>query len=168
MVVGRAEVKIVCAVLCLFVASGCRSVGELPQPGSPAPAEPVTASAAMGLTERFVEQTIFDMRDLMMSGNITGFMQKVSNGFYRGYARLEDNLRETLKDGGRISLEVTIGAITVEEGKVTAEIDWESSRAVSDDEVEKDRGKSVLIFRKGNTISLLDFRKDVPFGIKGF
>ena len=159
--------KAVMLVCSLIAAAGCQSVAEKPSAGVEAEEVQLTPSSAMGLTERFVQQTIFDMRDHIMSGNVTGFMQKVSNGFYRGYSRLEDNLRETLKSGGPISLQVTIGAITEEEGKVTADIVWESSRTVSGEE-EKSAGKSVLIFRKGNTVSLLDFRRDVPFGIKGF
>ena len=76
------------------------------------------------LMERYVHQTIFDMRDSFVTADVSGFLRHVSEGFYGGRAMLGENLARTLRDAGPFSLTVEIGAVRTEGSKVTAQVKW--------------------------------------------
>lgn len=159
----RCRFYLIFFILSTVLLIACQALREVKEPSLEQSQRPLS------LTERFVQQNIYKMRDLFVAGDVSGFMRNVSNGFYRGYVKLERGLRETLRKASQISLQVTLDDVQMEDEKVIVRIRW--NRSLFNKEtgrMEETSGESVLIFLKAETIRLIDYRKDPPFGIEGF
>lgn len=142
------------------------SCGSVPAPGvgeSPQQALPTD------LTERFIHQTIYDLRDSYGAGDVQGFMRLVSEGFYGGRSRLEAGLERALAATGGVLFDVVIESVEVEESKVSALVAWSGTyeTAPSGDGTTIG-GKTLLVFLRDDGLALVDFRRDPLFGIGNF
>jgi len=156
---AKAAATVFCAGLLL---AGC---GTTPAPPA---GEEIPAEVPSNLEERFVHQVVFSLGDSFEQRNTTTFMKHVSEGFYLGRARLEENLRETFAAAGEEALSVEIVEVSVEELKVTALLRWKRSPAGGAAGGASLEGTTELIFQKGQTLSLVQFKRDALFGITGF
>ena len=96
-------------------------------------------------------------------------MRLVSDGFYRGRARIQQSLTDTLAVRRPDEIDVVIQGIEIEEIKISASVTWTSVfSGRSGEENWRVSGETLLIFQRGDGISLVDFRKDPLFGIEGF
>lgn len=133
------------------------------------PATPVAEkqppSVPGNLEEQFVYQVVFSLRDSFVEGDSIAFMRHVSEGFYLGRERLARNLKADFAAGGGNALTVDILKVEMEDPRVTAVVNWVRTPAGGSAAME---GTTELVFHKGDTLSLVNFRKDVLFGISGF
>ncbi len=127
-------------------------------------------SAPGDLMERYVHQTIFDMRDSFSAADVPGFMRHISEGFYGGHARLRGNLERTLRTGPPSSLTVAIGPVKRSGSKITALVTWRRGNSGGGEggRGSELRGESLLVFHSSDRITLVAFEKDSLFGIEGF
>jgi hypothetical protein len=118
--------------------------------------------------QRYVHQIILDMRDSFAAADVAGFMGHISEGFYGGYARLEENLTRTLNRASPYSLTVEIGPVKTDGNKVTALVKWRRTEGegggVRGPEL---RGESLFVFHSTDRIRLVAFENDPIFGIEG-
>lgn len=152
-------------LLTLVVAlAACRSLQ--PSAGSPS----AEGEAPSDLMQRYVHQIIFDMRDSFAAVDVAGFMRHVSEGFYGGRGRLEENLARTLRADAPSSLTVEIGGVSADGSKVVALVKWRRT-SLGGGEGGKGpelQGESLLVFHSSDRITLVAFEKDPLFGIEGF
>ncbi len=144
--------------------AACRSLQ--PSAGNPS-AEGETPSDLM---QRYVHQIIFDMRDSFAAADVAGFMRHVSEGFYGGRARLEENFARTLSAAAPSSLTIEIGEVKTDGSRVTALVKWRRTPSGGREggKGPELRGESFLVFRSSDRIALVAFEKDPLFGIEGF
>jgi hypothetical protein len=114
---------------------------------------------------RFISQVVFSLRDSFVEQDRTAFMKHVSEGFYLGYERLARNLEAEFASAGERSLQVNIIEVTVNDPRVTAVVGWVRT---SPGGAAGTSGTTELIFQRGDTVSLVNFRRDALFGISGF
>ena len=155
------------ALLCLL---GMVSLAPSCETARPTVEKPSTATAyPSSLEEQFVHQTVFDLRDRYLAADVEGFMRLVSDGFYRGRARIQQSLTDTLAVRRPDEIDVVIQGIEIEEIKISASVTWTSVfSGRTGEETRRISGETLLIFQRGDGISLVDFRKDPLFGIEGF
>ena len=138
--------------------------------GTTPPAPPSVKEQPPGeprdLEERFVYQVVFSLRDSFSSRDGIAFMRHVSEGFYMGRERLARNLEAEFAAAGDDSLDVDILEVIVDDPRVTAVVSW--VRTPAGGGAPSKAGTTEIIFQKGETLSLVNFRKDVLFGISGF
>jgi hypothetical protein len=155
------------ALLCLVAVAGFASSCETARP-SAGKASTVSAYPS-SLEEQFVHQTVFNLRDRYLAADVEGFMRLVSDGFYRGRARIQRSLTDTLAVRRPDEIDVVIQEIEIEEIKISASVTWTSVfSGRTGEETRRISGETLLIFQRGDGISLVDFRKDPLFGIEGF
>jgi hypothetical protein len=122
------------------------------------------------LMRRYVHQIIFDMRDSFAAADVPGFMRHISEGFYGGYANLEENLARTLRAAAPSALTVDIGPVKTDGSKVTALVKWRrtDSGGGTGGHGSELRGESLLVFHSSDRTTLVAFENDPLFGIEGF
>jgi hypothetical protein len=120
--------------------------------------------------ERYVHQTIFDLRDSFAAADVPGFMRHISEGFYGGHARLRESLERTFRAASPFSLTVTIGPVERSGSRVTALVKWRRGNSGGGEGGlgSERRGESLLVFHSSDRITLVAFEKDPLFGIEGF
>jgi len=140
------------------------SCGTTPPAAPPANEQP--RSEPDDLEERFVYQVVFSLRDSFSRRDSNAFMKHISEGFYMGRERLARNLEAEFTAAGDDALAVDILEVVVDDPRVTAVVSW--VRTPAGGGAPSKAGTTELIFQKGDTISLVNFRRDVLFGITGF
>ena len=152
-------VVMLCLAAGLTTACGAAREGGGAAPAAPAP--PVS------LEERFVHQTIYELRDRYLSADVSGFMRLVSEGFYKGRSRLERSLEESLAAGRPARVDLVIAGVEMEDTRIAADLTWDAIfPAEAGGEGRSVAGKTLLIFHRGEALSLVDFRGDPLFGIE--
>jgi hypothetical protein len=155
------------ALLCLVAAVSLASSCETARPTVGRAS--TTSAHPSSLEEQFVHQTVFALRDRYLAADVEGFMRLVSDGFYRGRARIRQSLTDTLAVSRPDEIDVVIQEIELEEVKISASVTWTSVfSGRRGEETRRISGETLLIFQRGDGISLVDFRKDPLFGIEGF
>lgn len=149
-----------CALLTLVFLGACQSVQPLP--GSGLTGEEVPED----LTERYVHQVVGSLRDSFVSGDTAGFMKHVSDGFYKGHARLQESLEMEFRKGKALFLEASVVGMVDEDLRIVATVRWQRSSAPGESEMI--RGETLFVFHKAEALSLVDFRNGSLFGISGF
>jgi len=120
------------------------------------------------LTQRYVHQVVNAFRDSLNGEDVPGFMKHVSEGFYKGRSRLQKNLEASFAAVGSVSVETQVVEIDEEDLRIFAVVRWTRSARTPQGEVVDDAGQTLLVFHKGDTLSLVDFREGSLFGISGF
>jgi hypothetical protein len=156
--------KIRTAIIALCAGFILASCGTTPPVSSTAKSQ--SRSVPRDLEERFVYQMVFSLRDSFVSRDGAAFMRHVSEGFYMGRERLARNLEAEFAATGDEALDVDIIDVIVDDPSVTAVVSW--VRTPAGGVAPPKAGTTELIFQKGDTLSLVNFRKDVLFGITGF
>ena len=142
------------------------SCGTVPAPGA---GEATQQALPTDLTERFIHQTIYDLRDSYGAGDVQGFMRLVSEGFYGGRRRLEDGLEKALAVTGDIFFDVVVKSVEVEESKVSALVAWSGTYETAPSaEGTTIGGETLLVFLRDDGLALVDFRRDPLFGIGSY
>lgn len=160
------------ATAALLVA--CAAPGGPPQ-SAPAPsASPAgrlrqqDPPADLGAVERYAWQSVIQLGEAYASGDVDGFLGRVSRGFYRGYPALEIALRALVADTTNRSAVVAVSEVALEGDRVSVRAQWERTLRRRDGVQQTVAGETVFHFLKSETsLRLLDFRGDVPFGIEG-
>jgi hypothetical protein len=141
---------------------------------SPAPARPASRlrqeppPADLGAVERYAWQTVIQLADAYASGDVDGFLGRVSRGFYRGYPALESGLRALVGNTTSRSAVVAVREVALDGDRVSVRTQWERTLVRRDGVPETKEGQTTFYFLKSDTsLRLLDFRGDVPFGIEG-
>lgn len=152
--------RLICLAAVTAVAAACQTA---PPSVEKAPVPPYPDD----LTERFVYQTVYEMRDRFIAEDVAGFMKYVSEGFYRGRARLQESLESAFAGARILALEVFIEGIEVEEHRISAVVRWSAS-IEGEGGVELEEGETLLLFHRTDGISLVDIRRDPLFGVEVF
>jgi len=140
--------------------AACQTTQSLPGQGKSGEAAPED------LTERYVHQIVGSLCDSFVERNSQGFMKHVSDGFYKGHDRLQENLELEFRTGRAPYLEAAVADVSEEDTRVTAVVTWtRSSGAGADADF---NGETLLVLHKGESLSLVDFRNGSLFGIGGF
>ena len=148
------------ALLAVAALAACQTTPSLPGQGRSGEAVPED------LTERYVHQIVGSLRDSFVERDSQGFMKHVSDGFYKGYDRMQEDLEQEFRKGRAPYLVVAVADVGEEDTRVTAVVTWSrSSRAGADVDY---YGETLLIFHKAESLSLVDFRRGSLFGIGGF
>jgi len=165
-------------VLVVMLLGGCAGVtrsgsgaAALP-PAAAKPKQPALVPTSppsdLGAVERFAWQQVVQLGDAFASGDIGGFLSRVSRGFYRGYSALELSLKALLENSSARAAVVAVRLVAEEEGRVSVRAAWTRSVTLPDGRVDARQGETVFLFLKSDTsLRLLDYRGDAPFGIDG-
>jgi hypothetical protein len=173
---------LLCAAAAILPIS-CAAPGT-PEPTAQAPAgapKPAAAAApatsrlrqedppaALGTVERYAWLAVVNLGEAYQEGNVEGFLNRVSRGFYRGYPALETALRADLDGTAARRVVVAVAGVTTEGDRVSVRARWERSLARGDGTPRSSAGETVFLFLRSETsLRLLDFRGDPPFGIEG-
>jgi hypothetical protein len=154
---------------------------ETPTPGTAADATGSSASARpasrlrqepppadLGAVERYAWQTVIQLAEAYESGDVDGFLARVSRGFYRGYPALESALRALVGETTRRSAVVAVREVALDGDRVSVRAQWERTIVRRDGVPQLLEGQTTFYFLRSDTsLRLLDFRGDVPFGIEG-
>ena len=151
----------------LFCLAAVAAVAAACQTAPPSVEKTSIPSYPADLTERFVYQTVYDMRDRFVAEDVAGFMKHISEGFYKGRARFQESLESAFATASISGMEVFIEGVEVEEHKVSAVVRWSGSFE-GEGGVEQEEGETLLLFHRSDGISLVDIRKDPLFGVEGF
>jgi hypothetical protein len=167
------------AALVLAAASliGCAA------PGSPTAGAAADATAAarpesrlrqepppadLGVVERYAWQTVIQLAEAYGSGDVDGFLARVSRGFYRGYPALESALRALVGETTSRSAVVAVREVALDGDRVSVRAQWERTIVWRNGVPQIREGQTTFYFLRSDTsLRLLDFRGDVPFGIEG-
>lgn len=142
--------------------------GPAPEAGAPPPLAPSPRPADLGAVERFAWQTVEQLGEAIAQGNAPAFLGKVSNGFYRGYARLDAAVRALVARTASRKVVVAVREVTVDEERVMVRAEWTAALRGGDGAHEAHAGTTTFIFLRSEVaLRLLDFRGDPPFGIAG-
>lgn len=115
--------------------------------------------------EGFIAQTVVSMVEALLEGDTERFMSKVSTGYYRGYATLGENLKKSLAERLKYSLDVKIEDISIVDAKIIADVWWKGDWTVkSSGEKKFNEGRTRLIFMKTMGIKLIDYEGASLFG----
>lgn len=129
---------------------------------------PTDPPADLGPVERYAWRSVVQLGDALASGDVNGFLGRVSRGFYRGYPALEQALQALVGATTRRSVVVAVNRVTVEEERVSVRARWERSATGADGVPRARAGETEFLFLKSETsLRLIDFRGDAPFGIEG-
>lgn len=148
-----------------------------PAPTAAAPAAPAAPvftlrrtdpPGDLGAVERYAWLAVIQLGDAFASGDVDGFLARVSRGFYRGYPALESALRTLVADTTNRSVVVAVGAVALDGDRVSVRARWERILTRGDGVPQMLAGETTFHFLKSDTsLRLLDFQGDVPFGIEG-
>ena len=143
------------------------------QPAAPAvPAEPRLVQTqppeGLGDVERYAWQIVVQLGDAYAAGDVSGFLAKVSRGFYRGYPALESSLRALVAGSTARTAIVAVRGVSTDGDRVSVRAEWSRSVTRPDGAIEPRSGETQFHFLKsGTSLRLLDYRGDAPFGIDG-
>jgi len=152
--------RLLSTLLVIAALAACQSTQPLPGQGMPGEAVPED------LTERYAYQIVGSLRDSFMAQDSPRFMKYVSDGFYKGYDRLQENLEQEFRSGRAPYLEAVVAEVREEDTRVTAAVTW--SRSSGEGAAADYHGEALLVFHKGESLTLVDFRRGSLFGIGGF
>lgn len=144
-------------------------------PGAEAPAavpaeirlQRTNPPADLGAVERYAWLAVIQLGEAWETGDVEGFLGRVSRGFYRGYPALESALR-TLADGTTARRAVAaVREVATDGERVSVRAQWEFSLVQRDGARRQGSGETVFLFLRSDTsLRLLDYRGDGPFGIQ--
>lgn len=150
--------------------------GVLP-PGEAAPAAvrsslprlvPTSPPEQLGTVERFAWQLVVALGDALASGDVDGFLGKVSPGFYRGYANLDLSVRTLIADSSSRTVVVAVRDVSIEEERVLVNAQWTGSFTHPDGSVTAKFGETTFVLLKNEkSLRLLDYHGAPPFAIEG-
>ncbi|HEY5998789.1 MAG TPA: hypothetical protein VI078_05735 [bacterium] len=174
---GRERILALAAAVLL---AGCAAPGR-PGAGTPAPAasggaapsieiqlQPTEPPADIGAVERYAWMSVVQLGEAYESGDVDGFLSRVSRGFYRGYPALEGALRQLVAETTSRRVVVAVRGVETEDDRISVRAQWERVEVGRDGVSRARAGETVFLFLRSDTsLRLLDFRGDVPFGIEG-
>ncbi len=115
--------------------------------------------------EGYVIQTVAAMVDALNTGDVDKFMNKISTGYYRGYAQLENRLRAALAERSSFTVEASVEGVAIDDPKVNAAVSWKAAwTPKSGGPPMTAQGRVDLVFMKGMGIKLIDQNQDSLFG----
>lgn len=147
-------------LLAVGALAACQTTQSLPGRAMPGEAVPEN------LTERYVHQIVGSQCDSFVAQESQAFMKYVSDGFYKGYDRLQKDLELEFRSGRAPYLEVAVGEVREEDTRVTALVSW--TRSSGEGAAADVSGETLLVFHKGESLTLVDFRRGSFYGIGGF
>lgn len=147
-------------LLTVVALTACQATQTLPGQGKAGEAVPED------LTERYVHQIVGSLRDSFVAQESQTFMKFVSNGFYKGHDRLQEYLELEFRSGRAPYLEVKVVEVGEEDTRVTALVSW--TRSDRKGAAVDFNGETLLVFHKGVSLTLVDFRRGSLYGISGF
>ena len=136
--------------------------------GGPPSLTPSPRPASIGVVERFAWQTVEQLGEALATGDTMGFLGKVSNGFYKGFARLDASLTDLVARSSKRAVVVAVRDVTVDGERVSVRAEWTTDFAMGSGERLVGSGETTFLFLKNEmALRLLDYRGDAPFGIPG-
>ena len=137
--------------------------------GQPAPRlQRTDPPADLGAVERYAWQAVIQLGEAYETGDVNGFLGRVSRGFYRGYPALESVLRAHLEGNTARRVVVAVDGVATEGERVSVAARWERGSTRADGTTQLLAGTTAFLFLRSDTsLRLLDFRGDPPFGIEG-
>lgn len=171
----RVAARIVAAACAAALLAACAATKPAGRSSAAAGAEPPPARLVptrpppdLGVVERFAWQTVEQLAAALAAGDAEAFLARVSRGFYRGYASLEEALASLLASGGTRTVVVAVSEVRIEEERVSVRARWTHDVAAGGRRPAASAGDTTFLFLKTETtLRLLDFRGDPPFGIPG-
>lgn len=153
--------------------AACAAPGT-PGPATPSPAppaqgrlQPTQPPADIGTVERYAWLAVVQLGEAYQAGDVEGFLNRVSRGFYRGYPALESALRKLVGETTERSATVAVRDVAAEGDRVSVRAQWERSLVRRGGSPEHLAGETVFLFLRSETsLRLLDYRGDAPFGIE--
>ena len=154
------HLRLLSVLLAVAGLAACQTTGSLPGKAMPGEAVPEN------LTERYVHQIVESLCDSFVAQESQTFMKYVSGGFYKGHDRLQKDLEMEFRSGRAPYLEVAVEEVHEEDTRVTALVSW--TRSSGQGTAADLHGETLLVFHKGESLTLVDFRRGSLYGIGGF
>ncbi len=181
MTTGRTRFVLGASAAVALALASCAAPGREAVPAAPASAAagtpaalarqrlaPVARPADLGVVERFAWQTVEQLAAALEDGDSFGFLGKVSNGFYKGYARLDTEVNALIARTVSRSVVVAVRDVAVDGDRVSVRAQWAADYIAAGGGLERHDGTTTFLFLKSDTaLRLLDYRGDPPFGIPG-